>query len=78
MYRYTTIQDAVEQEVKPALQPYADDFDMGRMVDRVVKPEGDKFTVVQGDAFWAAARQSVKGQAVDGFDDTDATEATLF
>ena len=75
MYRYTTVQDAVEQEIKPALQPYADDFDMDRMVDRVVQPDGGKFTVVQGDEFWEAARQSVKGRAVDEFDDV---EATLF
>lgn len=73
MYRYATVQDAVEQEIKPALQPYADDFNMDRMVDRVVQPDGDKFTVVQGDEFWEAARQSVKGQAVDEFDDAKAT-----
>ena len=77
MYRYTTVQDAVEQEIKPALQPYADDFDMDRMVDRVVQPDGDKFTVVQGEEFWEAARQSVKGQAVDEFDDAEAA-STLF
>lgn len=77
MYRYTTVQDAVEQEIKPALQPYADDFDMDAMVDRVVQPDGDKFTVVQGDEFWEAARQSVKGQAVDEFDDAG-TASTLF
>lgn len=77
MYRYTTVQDAVEQEIKPALQPYADDFDMDAMADRVVQPDGDKFTVVQGDEFWEAARQSVKGQAADSFDDVEAS-ATLF
>lgn len=77
MYRYTTVQDAVEQEIKPALQPYADDFDMDAMVDRVVRPDGDKFTVVQGDEFWEAARQSVKGQAADEFADA-AASATLF
>jgi hypothetical protein len=75
MYRYTTVQDAVEQEIKPALQPYADDFDLDRMVDFVVQPDGGKFTVVQGEAFWEAARRSVKGQA---FDDADANETTLF
>ena len=77
MYRYTTVQDAVEQEIKPALQPYADDFDMDAMVDRVVRPDGDKFIVVQGDEFWEAARRSVKGQAADEFDDA-ATASTLF
>lgn len=75
MYRYTTVQDAVEQEIKPALQPYADDFDLDRMVDFVVQPDGDKFTVTQGEAFWEAARRSVKGQV---FDDADANETTLF
>lgn len=75
MYRYVTVQDAVEQEIKPALQPYADAFDMDAMADRVVRQDGGKFTVVQGDEFWEAARQSVKGQAVDEFDDA---EATLF
>lgn len=73
MYRYTTIQDAVEQEIKPALQPYADDFDLDRMADFVVQPDGDKFTVAQGEAFWEAARRSVKGQAFG-----DANETTLF
>ena len=77
MYRYTTVQDAVEQEIKPALQPYADDFDMDAMVDRVIQLDGDKFTVVQGDEFWEAARQSLRGQAVDSFDDASAS-ATLF
>ena len=77
MYRYTTVQDAVEQEIKPALQPYADDFDMDAMVDRVVQPDGDEFTVLQGEEFWEAARQSVKGQVADEFDDAD-TSATLF
>lgn len=77
MYCYTTVQDAVEQEIKPALQPYADDFDMDAMVDRVVQPDGDKFTVIQGDGFWEAARRSVKGQAADEFADADAS-ATLF
>ena len=77
MYRYTTVQDAVEQEIKPALQPYADDFDMGAMADRVVQPDGDKFTVVQGDEFWEAARQSVKGQVADQYADADAA-STLF
>ena len=77
MYRYTTVQDAVEQEIKPALQPYADDFDMDAMADRVVQPDGDKFAVIQGDEFWEAARQSVKGQAADSFDDVEAS-ATLF
>lgn len=77
MYRYATVQDAVEQEIKPALQPYADDFDMDAMVDRVVLPDGGKFTVVQGDEFWEAAHQSVKGQAADLFDDAEAS-ATLF
>lgn len=77
MYRYTTVQDAVEQEIKPALQPYADDFDMAAMVDRVVLPDGDRFTVVQGDEFWEAARQSVQGQAADSFDDA-AASTTLF
>lgn len=77
MYRYATVQDAVEQEIKPALQPYADDFDMDRMVDRVVRLDGDEFTVVQGDEFWEAARQSVKGQAVDEFDGASAP-STLF
>lgn len=75
MYRYPTVQDAVEQEIKPALQPYADDFDLDRMADFVVQPDGDKFTVAQGEAFWEAARRSVKGQA---FDDADASETTLF
>lgn len=77
MYRYTTVQDAVEQEIKPALQPYADDFDMDAMADRVVRPDGDKFTVVQGDEFWEAARRSVRGQAADEFDDAE-TASTLF
>lgn len=75
MYRYTTVQDAVEQEIKPALQPYVADFDLDRMVDFVVQPDGDKFTVVQGEAFWEAARRSVKGQV---FDDAESNEATLF
>ena len=75
MYRYPTIQDAVEQEIKPALQPYADDFDMDRMVDFVVQPDGNEFTVTQGEAFWEAARRSVKGRV---FDDADANETTLF
>lgn len=78
MYRYTTVQGAVEQEIKPALQPYADDFDMDRLVDFVVQPDGDTFTVVQGEAFWEAARRSVKGQAVDEFGSADAGKATLF
>lgn len=77
MYRYTTVQDAIEQEIKPALQPYADDFDLDRMVDRVVQPDGDKFTVIQGDGFWEAARRSVKGQAADKFDDAPVV-STLF
>lgn len=77
MYRYTTVQDAVEQEIKPALQPYADDFDMDAMADRVVQSDGDKFTVIQGDEFWEAARQSVRGQAVDELDDAK-TASTLF
>ncbi len=77
MYRYTTVQDAVEQEIKPSLQPYVDDFDMDVLVDHVVQPDGDKFTVVQGDEFWEAARQSVKGQVADSFDDAE-TSATLF
>lgn len=77
MYRYATVQDAVEQEIKPALQPYADDFDMDAMVDRVVQPDGDKFTVVQGDGFWEAARQSVKGQITDQYADAN-TASTLF
>lgn len=75
MYRYATVQDAVELEIKPALQPYAADFDLDRMVDFVIQPDGDKFTVAQGEAFWEAARRSVKGLV---FDDADANEATLF
>nr|DAF26779.1 MAG TPA: hypothetical protein [Caudoviricetes sp.] len=75
MYRYATVQDAVEQEIKPALQPYADDFDLGRMADFVVQPDGDKVTVVQGEAFWEAARRSVRGRV---FGDADANETTLF
>lgn len=75
MYRYATVRDAVEQEIKPALQPYAADFDLDRLVDFVVQPDGDGFTVVQGKAFWEAARRAVKGRA---FDDADANETTLF
>ena len=75
MYRYATVQDAVEQEIKPALQPYADDFDLDRMVDFVVQPDGDKFTVVQGEAFWEAGRRSVRGRV---FDDADTSRTTLF
>lgn len=77
MYHYTTVQDAVEQEIKPALQPYADDFDLDAMVDCVVQLDGDKFTVVQGDEFWEAARRSVKGQAADSYADASPAD-TLF
>ena len=61
-YEYSTVDEAVELGVKPALQPYAEEFDMEAIADTEVTPtERGTYRVSDGEGFWATVRDAWTG-----------------
>lgn len=61
-YEYNTVSEAIELGIKPALQPYAEEFDMEAIADTEVTPtERGTYRVSDGGGFWAAVRDAWRG-----------------
>ena len=61
-YEYNTVNEAIEMGIKPALQPYAEEFDLAAIADTEVSPtERGTYRVSDGEGFWAAVRDAWTG-----------------
>lgn len=61
-YEYNTVNEAIEMGIKPALQPYAEEFDLESIADTEVTPTGrGTYRVSDGEGFWAAVRDARTG-----------------
>lgn len=61
-YEYNTVSEAIEMGIKPALQPYADEFDLLAIADTEVTPtDRGTYRVSDGEGFWAAVRAAWTG-----------------
>lgn len=61
-YEYNTVNEAIEMCIKPALQPYAEEFDLTAIADTEVTPtERGTYCVSNGEGFYAAVRDAWVG-----------------
>lgn len=61
-YEYNTVSEAIEMGIKPALQPYAEEFDLESIADTEVTPTPQgTYRVSDGEGFWAAVRDAWTG-----------------
>lgn len=58
-YEYDTVNEAIEMGIKPALQTYAEGFDLAAIADTEATPtKRGTYCVSDGGGFWAAVRDA--------------------